>query len=61
MDMCLYHDEVTNRKIVCGLILFKLAMSVMKPQLVINHRALERELEHMSLEGCNNNVRTLLT
>ena len=56
-----YTEEVSGRKIVCGLILLKLLLLVMKPQLVIDHREKEVELEALTLAGCSNNVRDLLT
>ena len=51
-----YKDEISGREITCGLILFKMALDVMKPQLVIDHRAKERDLESLTLENCSNNV-----
>ena len=33
-----YKDEMSGRAITCGLILFKMSLDVMKPQLVIDHR-----------------------
>ena len=60
-DKFVYKDEITGREITCGLILFKMALDVMKPQLVIDHRAKERELESLTLENCANDVRTFLT
>ena len=38
-DKLVYKDEITGRAITCGLILFKMAMMVMKPQLVVDQRA----------------------
>ena len=61
MKLCLYEDEVTQRKLVCGLILLKMAMEVMKPQLVINHREKEKALEALTLLKVGNNVCTFLT
>ena len=34
----LYTDEVTDRSIACGAVLFKMPMDVIKPQIVIDHR-----------------------
>ena len=61
MDICLYTDEVTCRKIFCGLILLKIAMTGIKPHLVINNLEKEKELENITLASCGNNVCTLLT
>ena len=61
MDICLHTDEVTSHKIFCGMILLNIAMTVMKPQLVINSRKKEKELKNLSLASCGENVRTLLT
>ena len=60
-DQFLFKDEVTGREYVCGLIFLKMMVEVMKPHLVVDHRAKETELEKMTLASCNNNVRTLLT
>ena len=44
-DKFVYKDEISGKEITCGLILFKMALDVMKPQLVIDHRAKERDVE----------------
>ena len=59
--ICLYKDKVTGRQVICGLILVKMAMEVMKPQLVINHREKEKALEALTLLDSDNNVCTFLT
>ena len=56
-----YKDEITGRAIKCGLILFKMAMAVMKPQLVVKHRSKERELEELTIAKAGNDVRAYLT
>ena len=61
LKICLYQDKVSGRKLICGLILLKMAMEVMKPQLVINHRQKEKALESLTLSNAENNVRTFLT
>ena len=38
-----------------------MAMTVMKPQLVVDHQGKERELEELTLEKTGNDVRTYLT
>ena len=45
----------------CDLILFKMALDPMKPQLVVDHRAKKRELETLTLANCDNDVRTFIT
>ena len=60
-EIFLYKDEITGREFVCGIIFLKLMMEVMKPQLVVDHRAKEKELEEMTLASSNNDVRLLLT
>ena len=37
-----YKDEVTGRAITCGLTLLKMSMTVMTPQLVVDHQVKER-------------------
>ena len=61
IKICLYKDKVTGRQVICGLILVKMAMEVMKPQLVINHREKEKALEALTLLDSDNNVCTFLT
>ena len=60
-DLFLYMDEATGREYVCGIIFLKMMMEVMKPHLVVDHRAKETELEKMTLATHGNDVRTLLT
>ena len=57
----MYTDEVTDRSISYLVILFKMALDVIKPQLVIDHQAKEIELEDLTLEAFQNNVRTYPT
>ena len=38
-----------------------MALQVMKPQLVIDHRAKERKMEDLTIASCQDNVRTYLT
>ena len=45
----------------CGLILLKLAIGVMKYQMIVNIQDLDKRLEKMSLQKCGNNVRELTT
>ena len=56
-----YSDEATGRSIVCGLILLKLSLDIMKPQVVVDHRVKETEMEGLTLAACGNNIRTYLT
>ena len=37
-DKFVYKDEITGRTITCGLNLLNMVMTVMKPQLVVDHR-----------------------
>ena len=37
-DKFVYKDDISGREITCGLNLLKMAMAVMKPQLVVDHR-----------------------
>jgi hypothetical protein len=60
-ELFLYKDEVTGRQYVCGIVFLKLMIEVLKPHLVVDHRAKERELEKMTLASFNNDVRRLLT
>eukprot|EP00957_Ditylum_brightwellii_P138334 10543759-Ditylum_brightwellii.AAC.1 len=60
-DSFLYKDKATGHEYVCGVIFLKMVMEVMKPHLVVDHRAKETELENMTLESVGNNVRILLT
>ena len=61
MDICMYTEDVTSCTIVCGMILLKISMTTMNPQLVINHCEKDMDIENLSLALCGNNVRTLLT
>ena len=54
-----YTDEVTNMSVFCRLILLKLTIGVMKPQLIVSVQDLEKRLEKLSLQTCGNNVREL--
>ena len=56
----MHTDEVTDRSISFGGILFKIALDVIKPQLVIDHWYKYIELKDLILEACQNNVRTYL-
>ena len=56
-----YEDKIPGRAITCGLILFKMAMIVMKPQLVVGHREKERDIEELTLAKSGNDVRAYLT
>ena len=60
-DLFLYKDETTGREYVCGIIFLKLMIEVMKPHLVVDHRAKEKELEKMTLASYSGDVRRLLT
>ena len=55
-DTFVYKGEITGRVITCGLTLFKMEMLVMKPHLVIEHRAKERDLEELTLAKAGNDV-----
>ena len=57
----LYTHEATRRQHTCGLILLKLAMNVMKPQLVINHREVEKEFENLTLADSGYDLRHYIT
>ena len=37
-DKFVYKDEITGQAITCGLTLLNMAMTVMKPQLVVDHQ-----------------------
>ena len=60
-DKFVYKDKITGRDITCGLIIFKMAMTVMKPQLVVNHQEKEREIEDLTPAKSGNNVRAYFT
>ena len=60
-DKFVYKDDITGRAITCGLTLLKMEMTVMKPQLVVDHRGKERDLEELKLAKAGNNVRAYLT
>ena len=45
----------------CGLNLFVMALQAMKPQLIIDHQSKEREMEDLTTESFDNNVRTYLS
>ena len=44
-----YDNEISGRAIVCGLMLFKMALDFMKTQLVVDHRAKEKDLKSLTL------------
>ena len=56
----MYTNEVTDRSIACGAVLFKMSMDVIKPHIMIDHRSKERELEDLTLKTCQNNIHTYL-
>ena len=60
-NMYEYKDEVSGRRIACGLVKLKLAFEVIKPQLVVDHAIKDQELEDLNLTKCGNNVHTYLT
>ena len=51
-----YKDEVSGRRIACGLVKLKLAFEVINPQLVVDHAIKEQELEELTLTKYGNNV-----
>ena len=57
----LYTDEVSGRRIACGLVKLKLAIEIINPQLVVDHAIKEQDLENLTLLKCGNNVHTYLT
>ena len=59
-DKFVHKDEITGRAITCGLTLFKMEMTVMKPQIVFNQRTKDRELEELTLAKAGNDVRAYL-
>ena len=60
-DKFVYKDKITCRAITCGLTLLNMAMTVMKPQLVVDHQGKERELKELTLAKAGNDVRAYLT
>ena len=56
-----YTDEVTGRKVDCGLVKLWLSLNIVKPQLVVNYREQEKKLEALTLRACGNNLQTFLT
>ena len=56
-----YTDEVTGRKVDCGLIKLWLFWNIIKPQLVVDYCEQEKKLEALTLRACGNNVQTFLT
>ena len=56
----IYTEKVSEREITCRLILLRMAMSVIKTQLVIDHRAKERECDELTLANLGNDVRNYL-
>ena len=45
----------------CGLTLLKMSMIVIMPQLVIDHRSKERDIEYLTFAKSDNYVRNYLT
>ena len=60
-DKFVYKEKITGRAITCGLTLIKMEITVMKPQLVVNHQGKERDLEELTLAKSGNDVRAYLT
>ena len=60
-NQIMYTDEVTDSSIECGIILFRISLDVIKPQIMIDNQAKERDLEDLTLKACQNNVCTYLT
>ena len=56
-----YTDEVTGRKVDCGLVKLWLFLNITKPQLVVNYREQENKPEALILCACGNNVQKFLT
>ena len=56
-----YSDEVTGRKVNCGLVKLWLFLNIIKPQLVVNYSEQEKKLEALTLRACRNNVQKFLT
>ena len=48
-NMYEYKDEVSGRRITCGLVKLKLAFEVINPQLVVDHAIKDQELEDLTL------------
>ena len=48
-------DEVTDRRIAWGVILIKMSLYVIIPQLAIDHQAKERHQEDLTLKAFQNN------
>ena len=57
----IYTDDRSGRQITCCLTLFIMALQVINPQMLIDHQSKEREMEDLTIELCDNNVRTYLT
>ena len=60
-DKFVYKDDITGRAITCSLTVLMMAMTVMKPQLVLDHLRKERELEELTLAKAGNDVHAYLT
>ena len=60
-DTFTYTDEVTGRKVDCGLIKLWTILKIVKPQLVVDYREHEKKLESLTLRSCRNNVQKFLT
>ena len=59
-DEFVYKDNITGRAITCGLTLPKMAMTAMKPQLVVDNKGKERELEELKLPKGGNDISAYL-
>ena len=60
-DTFTYTDEVTWRKVDCGLIKLWTILNIVKPQLVVDYRDHEKKIESLTLCSCGNNVQIFLT
>ena len=60
-DKFINKEDITVQAITCGLTLLKMAMAVMKPQLVIDHQGKDRDLKYLTLAKSGNDVRAYLT
>ena len=57
----MYTDKVTDRSIACAVILFKMSLDIINPQIVIDRRSKEKKLEDLTIEAFQNNFCTYLT
>ena len=60
-DKLVYKDKITGQEITCDLTLLNMAMTVMKPQLVVEHKVKEIEVEELTLAKAGNDVCSYLT